>query len=174
MRFFAFLSLLVGFVFNPVLAGDLKVGDVAPTFSLPDQNGEMHSSAQYIGQWVVLYFYPKDDTPGCTTEACAFRDEYKVISAQNTQVVGVSVDDVDSHAEFSEKYSLPFPLLSDVDGKLAKGYQSLVDIGPINFAKRHSFIIDPEGKIAQIYRSVNASLHSQQVIADLKRLQTNY
>lgn len=171
MRVALIFSLFMVLLFNNAQADELKLGERAPVFSLPDQNGELHTSEQYLGKWLVLYFYPKDDTPGCTTEACAFRDEYKVITEQNTQVIGVSVDDISSHAAFSEKYSLPFPLLADTDGSLAESYQSLVALGPIRFAKRHSFIIDPQGNIAKIYRSVNASRHSQQVIADLRRLQ---
>ncbi len=165
-------SLFMINLFNVAIADDLKSGDLAPEFELQDQKGVSHNNAQYRGQWLVLYFYPKDDTPGCTTEACAFRDEYKVITEQNTQVIGISVDSVESHAEFADKYSLPFPLLADKGGDVARQYQSLASLGPIKFAKRHSFIIDPEGKIRKIYRSVSPSRHSQQVISDLVKLKS--
>jgi peroxiredoxin Q/BCP len=160
-------------MFNSANADNLKLGDTAPSFELQDQTGVFHKSEQYHGQWLVLYFYPKDDTPGCTTEACAFRDEYKVIIEQNTQVIGISVDSVESHAEFAGKYNLPFPLLADKGGIVAKQYQSLASMGPIKFAKRHSFIIDPEGKIRKIYRSVSPSRHSQQIISDLAKLKSD-
>jgi len=157
-------------MFNFAKADSLNIDDTAPSFELHDQIGQSHSLKGYQGQWIVLYFYPKDDTPGCTTEACAFRDEYKVISELNTQVLGVSTDSTESHAEFAEKYSLPFPLLADIDGQVAKQYGALASLGPIRFAKRHTIIINPDGKIKKIYRSVNASRHSKQVIGDLKIL----
>lgn len=160
-------------MFGQSNAETISVGQDAPEFTLVDQNGLSHSLQDYAGRWVVLYFYPKDDTPGCTKEACAFRDDYKVIVAQNTQVLGVSVDDQASHAEFAEKYSLPFPLLADEGGKVAKIYQSLTSLGSIKFAKRHTFIIDPNGKIKKIYRKVEAATHSKQILADLKLLKVN-
>ncbi len=156
---------------NVSQAGQLEIGAAAPEFNLYDQNGKTHSIKDYSGQWLVLYFYPKDDTPGCIKEACAFRDEYRVITEQNTQVLGVSIDSQESHAEFAEKYHLPFPLLADEGGKVAKRYQALFSLGPFKFAKRHSFIIDPKGIVRKIYRRVNASRHSQEIIADLKVLQ---
>lgn len=165
----SFLIACVAF-FNVAQADVLALDSPAPEFELPDQNDHIHMLEDYRGQWVVLYFYPKNDTPGCTTEACAFRDEYKVITALNTQVLGVSIDDQQSHAAFAEKYSLPFPLLADTDGLVARTYGALVALGPIKFAKRHTVIIGPEGTVKKIYRNVNASLHSQQVIADLKAL----
>ena len=160
-------------MFNKSHADSLTEGQDAPIFTLVDQTGTAHSLRDYAGRWVVLYFYPKDDTPGCTKEACAFRDDYKVIVAQNTQVLGVSVDSQASHAEFAEKYSLPFPLLTDEGGKVANSYQALTSLGPIKFAKRHTFIIDPEGKIKKIYRKVDANTHSKQILSDLQLLKTN-
>jgi len=167
----SFLMVLMT-MFNFARADVLKIDTMAPSFELEDQVGKSHLLSDYQGQWVVLYFYPKDDTPGCTTEACAFRDEYKVLSALNTQVLGVSMDSTESHAEFAEKYSLPFPLLADIDGKVANQYGSLASLGPIKFAKRHTIIISPEGKVKKVYRSVNATRHSQQVIKDLTRLKS--
>jgi len=159
-------------MFNVAKAESLKIGDAAPEFNLYDQSGNSHSIKDYSGQWLILYFYPKDDTPGCIKEACAFRDEYRVITEKNTQVLGVSIDSQKSHAGFAKKYHLPFPLLADEDGKVAKSYQSLWSLGFIKFAKRHSFIIDPEGIIKKIYRSVDVDKHSQHIIADLERLRS--
>ena len=164
------VTMVVLSMFNISHAGQLKIGNAAPEFELYDQNGKTHSIKDYAGQWLVLYFYPKDDTPGCIKEACEFRDEYRVITELNTQVLGVSIDSQESHAEFAEKYHLPFPLLADEGGKVAKSYQALFSLGPFKFAKRHSFIIDPKGIVRKIYRRVNASRHSQQIIADLKVL----
>ena len=171
MRSLGFSFLLAWLMlFNVAQADVLDINAPAPRFELQDQNGDTHTLNDYQGKWLVLYFYPKDDTPGCTTEACAFRDEYKVITELNTQVIGVSVDDQESHVKFAEKYSLPFPLLVDDKGKVAKEYGALAALGPIKFAKRHTIIISPEGKVKKVYRSVNASRHSHEVIADLKAL----
>jgi peroxiredoxin Q/BCP len=100
----------------------LAVGSPAPEFELPDQTGQLHSLEDYRSQWVVLYFYPKDDTPGCTTEACEFRDNIFAFRDLNAQILGVSLDDIDSHKEFAEKYDLPFPLLADIEGKTSSAY----------------------------------------------------
>jgi len=142
-------------------------GDVAPDFRLQDQNGEWHTLEQYRGQWVALYFYPKDDTPGCTKEACEFRDDYERLAQMGVTLLGVSLDDVKSHQAFAAKYHLPFPLLSDADGEVAKRYGSLFQLWPLKFAKRHSFIVDPEGRIARVYRNVEPESHSDEVITDL-------
>lgn len=171
MRWFNITLMLLMMAFMTTLKAEpLELGAPAPAFELKDQHGNSHTVEDYQGKWLVLYFYPKDDTPGCTTEACAFRDEYKVITALNTQVIGVSVDDQQSHADFAEKYNLPFPLLSDEDGLIADKYGALASLGPIKFAKRHTIIIGPQGQIRKVYRSVNASRHSQEVIADLQTL----
>jgi peroxiredoxin Q/BCP len=163
-------SLLLLFTAGNTQAAALKVGDPAPGFSLLDQNSKQQSLDDYRGQWLVLYFYPKDDTPGCTTEACEFRDDYYVLREMDVTVLGVSLDDVESHQEFAEKYHLPFPLLSDADASVAIAYGSLSKFGPIKFAKRHTFIIDPKGQIAKIYREVKPKEHSDQIISDLKTL----
>ncbi len=159
-------------IFNTVQADDLKIGDTAPELNLYDQEGKLHTIKDYTGQWLVLYFYPKDNTPGCIKEACEFRDEYRVIKEQNTQVLGVSIDSQESHAEFAEKYHLPFPLLADKDGAVAKSYQSLFSFWPMKFAKRHSFIIDPKGIIRKIYRKVDVDSHSKTIIADIELLRS--
>ena len=151
-------------------AAQLKPGDSAPPFSLLDQNAEQHKLENYRGAWVVAYFYPKNDTPGCTTQACAFRDDIYVLRSMGVNVIGISMDNVKSHKEFAEKYNLPFPLLSDADGQVARSYGSFSSYGPFKFASRHTFIIDPEGRIAKIYRQVSPKTHSDQVIADLKAL----
>ena len=167
--------ILMGLLFflNSALAADLQEGAAAPAFELQDQQLKVHKLGDFSGQWLVLYFYPKDDTPGCTKEACNFRDDYHQLKALQSQVIGISLDDTSSHEEFAEKYSLPFPLLADVNGDTARAYGALWKIGPIKFAKRHSFIIDPEGIIRKVYRDVDAETHSQQIITDLKQLQSS-
>ena len=165
--------LITVMIFNKVSAEEIKIGQDAPRFNLPDQAGLIRSLDDYAGMWVVLYFYPKDDTPGCTKEACAFRDDYKVMIEENIQVLGVSIDDQASHADFAKKYNLPFPLLVDTGGKIARSYESLTSLGPLKFAKRHTFIIDPNGKIRKIYRKVDVDNHSKQILADLQALKTN-
>lgn len=145
-------------------------GRPAPDFSLPDQSGAIHHLKGYRGQWVVLYFYPKDDTPACTQEACSFRDDWMQLKAMGAQVVGISVDDTASHQAFADKYHLPFPLLADRDGKVAATYGALWDFGLLRFAKRYTFLVNPQGDIARAYLKVDTSRHSREVIADLKAL----
>jgi len=148
----------------------------APDFSLPDQNGSTRSLSDYAGKWLVLYFYPKDDTPGCTTEACNFRDARDVIAQLgNSEVVGVSKDSVKSHKKFLEKYGLNFTLLSDPEHKVIEAYDSWK---PKKFmgreyigTQRNTFIINPDGQIAKEYIGVDPKTHAAQIIADLKSLQ---
>jgi len=128
-----------------VAADQLAVGQPAPEFELPDQTGQLHSLEDYRDQWVVLYFYPKDNTPGCTTEACEFRDNIFAFRDLNAQILGVSLDDVDSHREFAENHSLPFPLLADVDGNAAEAYGVKTRMFGMTVAKRQTFIIAPDG-----------------------------
>ncbi|QDX80434.1 peroxiredoxin [Denitratisoma sp. DHT3] len=142
----------------------------APAFALPDQAGKTRALEEWRGTWVVLYFYPKDDTPGCTTEACAFRDDLHKLAALGAQVVGISVDDSASHKAFAEKYHLPFPLLADKDGAVAGRYGALYDLWLMKFAKRYTFLIDPQGNIARRYLSVKVSRHSAEIIRDLQTL----
>lgn len=148
----------------------------APNFTLQDQNGEMHSLKDYAGQWLVLYFYPKDDTPGCTAEACSFRDGRDEISKLAT-VVGVSKDSVKSHKKFADKHHLNFTILSNEDHSVIEAYGSWQ---PKKFmgrdymgTSRDTFIINPEGQIAKEYRGVTPQNHAEQIIADLKKLQTS-
>lgn len=146
------------------------VGEAAPEFRLQDQAGEWHSLEDYRGKWVALYFYPKDDTPGCTKEACAFRDNIFAFDEIGATIIGVSLDDTESHREFAEKYSLPFTLLSDADGSTAEAYGVLSSRGTFRFAQRQSFIIGPDGTVRKHYAKVNAEEHSEEVLADLKQL----
>ena len=168
------LSLLIFIMlFSTASRAEIKEGQPAPDFEMFDQYNKPHKLSDYRGKWVVLYFYPKDDTPGCTTQACGFRDDIFKIRALNAEVVGVSVDNTESHAKFAEKHGLPFPLLSDGDAEVAKEYDSAWSLGPIKVAKRHTFIIDPDGKFAKIYRDVKPEENSNQVIQDLTNLQNN-
>ena len=154
-------------------AGELpKVGDAAPDFDLKDQNGESHQLKDFAGKWLVLYFYPKDDTPGCTQEACAFRDDLSKLTKLGAQVVGISVDDGASHAEFAKKYHLPFPLLADKSAEVAARYGALLDLGVFKIAKRYTFLIDTQGKVAKVYQKVETSRHSTEIIDDVKQLST--
>ena len=150
----------------------LKVGDKAPNFSLQDQNNITHTLSDYEGQWVVLYFYPKDDTPGCTTQACDFRDAVKRIIVSKAVVFGLSLDSVASHKLFAEKYNLPFSLLADETGEVSELYDSLRKL--LGYAKRNTFIVDPKGNIAKIYLSVDPKTHSEMVLSDLSNLQKAY
>jgi peroxiredoxin Q/BCP len=164
-----FLILLIAFLSAPLYAGEAPVtGMDAPSFNLQDQNGEWHTLEQYRGQWLAVYFYPRDDTPGCTTEACNFRDNIYAFKAIGAAVVGISVDDVESHKEFSDKYKLPFTILADEDSNTAKAYGVLRDYKLIKLASRQSFLIDPEGKIAKHYADVDPDTHTDEVLADIK------
>jgi len=147
----------------------LKVGEKAPNFSLQDQNNVTHTLSDYEGQWVVLYFYPKDDTPGCTTQACDFRDAVKRIIVSKAIVFGLSLDSVTSHKLFAEKYNLPFSLLADETGEVSELYDSLRKL--LGYAKRNTFIVNPKGNIAKIYLSVDPKTHSEMVLSDLSSLQ---
>jgi peroxiredoxin Q/BCP len=147
------------------------VGSPAPAFKLQDQTGKWHELSDYKGKWVVLYFYPKDNTPGCTTQACEFRDNIFAYRELGAAILGVSVDDVDSHKAFSDQYNLPFPILADHEKKTAAAYGTLTRyVGIAEMARRDTFIIDPEGKVAKHYVKVDPKGHSEAVIADLKQL----
>jgi peroxiredoxin Q/BCP len=146
------------------------LGSPAPEFELPDQDGQLHSLEDYRNQWVVLYFYPKDETPGCTTEACEFRDNIFAYRDLNAQILGVSLDDVESHKAFAENHGLPFPLLADPDGDAAMAYGVKTRMFGMTVAKRQTFIIGPDGAIAKHYEKVKPDEHSAQVLADLREL----
>lgn len=152
-------------------AGELPaVGSAAPVFKLQDQNGDWHALEDYRGSWLAVYFYPKDDTPGCTTEACNFRDNIYAFQAIGASVVGISVDDVESHRAFAEKYRLPFILLADVGGEVSREYGVLRDWKLMKIASRQSFIVDPQGVIVKHYGDVDPDTHTQEVLADLEAL----
>lgn len=147
-----------------------QIGALAPEFALADQSGVVHSLAQYRGKWVVLYFYPKDDTPGCTEQACKFRDDFAVLKILGAEVLGVSVDDAASHAEFSRKHKLPFPLLVDKDGIVANSYGSLRDLMLLKMAKRNTFLINPQGRIEKIYLGADSARNSAEIVTAIKQL----
>lgn len=171
-RFVSRLLLLLTTLFAASAQAQVPtVGSAAPEFALPDQNGVTRRLTDWRGKWLVLYFYPQDDTPGCTTEACTFRDDLAQLTALGAQVVGVSVDDSASHKAFAEKYHLPFPLLADTKTEVAQKYGALSNWVVMKMAKRYTFLIDPAGKIAKSYLSVDASRHSTEIVADLKQLQ---
>ncbi len=151
----------------------LTIGAPAPEFELSDQTGQLHSLEDYRDQWVVLYFYPKDETPGCTTEACEFRDNIFEFRKINVQILGVSFDDVESHRKFAENYDLPFPLLADTEGTAAEAYGVKTKMRGMTIAKRQTFLIDPAGNLAKHYDKVKPETHSAEVLADLKILGAN-
>ena len=147
------------------------VGAAAPEFKLQDQNGKWHELKDYRGKWVALYFYPKDQTPGCTAQACEFRDNIFAFRDANAQILGISVDDVESHKKFSEKHGLPFPILADSSKETAKKYGVLKTfLGTMELAKRDTFLIDPQGKIVKHYPDVDPKGHSQIVLNDIKAM----
>ena len=148
------------------------VGTEAPAFTLPDQNGKPVSLSEYRGRWVVLYFYPKDGTPGCTTEACEFRDNVFAFREIGATILGISVDNVESHEQFAARYHLPFTILADSEKNVARQYGVLHRmLGVMELARRETFIVDPQGRVAKHYREVDPGSHSKQVMADLKALQ---
>lgn len=155
---------------NAARAAAPAVGQDAPDFRLQDQNGAWHTLADYRGRWVALYFYPKADTPGCTREACEFRDNIFAFEEIGATILGVSVDAVKDQKKFADKYSLPFPLLADLDGKTAEAWGVLNNLGVMKLARRQSFLIGPDGKIAKHYTQVDPATHSKEVLADLKAL----
>jgi peroxiredoxin Q/BCP len=155
-------------------AGFPPAGAAAPDFQLPDATGREHRLSDYRGRWVVLYFYPADDTPGCTTEACQFRDLHAEMVAAGAVVLGVSPDDPASHARFRDKYGLPFPLLADVEHRVAEQYgawQLKTSYGRSQMGVvRSTFLIDPEGRIARVWPKVKADGHAAEVLAALDAL----
>ncbi|PKM86981.1 peroxiredoxin [Candidatus Falkowbacteria bacterium HGW-Falkowbacteria-2] len=146
----------------------LQIGTKAPSFEGVDQNGETHNLSQYQDSWILLYFYPRDSTPGCTEEACQLRDNFSDFEEINAVVIGVSPDSVQSHSRFATRHELPFTLISDPDKKI------IADYGADGDVKRISYLIDPDGKIAKTYPSVKPSQHAQEVLEDLTKLQVQY
>jgi len=154
------------------MAADVPaVGAVAPEFSLTTNESKQVSLKDFHGKWVVLYFYPKDGTPGCTIEAHNFQHDQPQYSQRNAVVVGVSVDTTDSHKEFCSKEGLNFKLLADTEHKVVKQYDSTMKYNGVEIAARNTFIIDPQGKILKAYTGVDPNKHSQEVLAALDELQ---
>lgn len=148
------------------------VGSHAPSFSLFDQSGKMHKLKDYAGSWVLVYFYPEDDTPGCTKEACRFRDSWNEIRRLRCTVLGISPDDTQKHAAFAKKYELPFALLSDPDHRISESYGTWVEkqfLGKRFMGiARTSFLIDAQGMIAKVYEHVKPETHADDVLTDLR------
>jgi peroxiredoxin Q/BCP len=171
----------------PGVAAKPEPGQVAPAFTLVDQNGKKHSLADYKGKWVVVYFYPKDQTPGCTTQACSFTENVFAFRKAGAQILGISVDDENSHKAFEkalstnarisadnqkaiQEHGLPFPLLADSTFATAKAYGVLIQRGPMTMASRDTFLIDPTGKVAKHYNVTPDKLegHSAELLADIE------
>ena len=152
----------------------MEINKTAPDFILCDLDGNKHKLSDYKGQWVLVYFYPKDNTPGCTTEACALRDNFPAFKKLKIQVFGISADSEKSHKKFVDKYQLPFTLLADEDKKTAKKYgvweeKSMFGVKYMGIL-RNSYLINPDGKIAKIYEKVKPSAHAEEVLKDIKEL----
>ena len=148
-----------------------RVGEAASAFELPDHEDRPRRLADFGGRWLVLYFYPRDDTSGCTEQAVQFRDALREFDHLNAVVVGVSVDDAEKHRAFRAKYKLPYTLLADVDGAVARSYGSLLDLGVLKLARRNTFLIDPQGRIAEVFRYANPSRNAREVIDVLRQRQ---
>lgn len=166
-----FIAFLVPLLISASRTAAPTSGSAAPDFTLPSQEGSLVSLKDYRGSWVVLYFYPKDQTPGCTREAHNFQADQSKYADLHSVVLGVSVDNVDSHKKFCAKEGLNFKLLADTDGKVSRAYGSLTNLGVVKFAARHTFLVDPTGKIAKSYTSVDPARHSEEVLAALGQLQ---
>jgi thioredoxin-dependent peroxiredoxin len=141
----------------------LSVGDTAPNFTVKDTTGHTVTLADAAGKQVVMYFYPKDDTPGCTKQACSFRDNYEQYTSKGITVFGVSMDDESSHQAFTAKFDLPFPLLADTDGAIAKAY----DVEGGGYAKRVTYVIGADGKISHVYTTIKTDTHATDVLEDI-------
>ena len=146
------------------------VGSPAPAFELPDQTGEIRRLEDYGGKWLVLYFYPKDNTPGCTTQACEFRDNIFAFRRLGAEIVGISLDDVETHLAFAEQHGLPFTLLADEGGTVAERYGVLRNFGVVKLASRQTFLISPDGLVARHYEKVDVNQHSEEVLRDIAAL----
>jgi peroxiredoxin Q/BCP len=175
MRSFALLLLTVAVVALCAVAADQPqpptAGNPAPTFSLPSQEGAQVSLDQFKGKWVVLYFYPKDFTSGCTVEAHNFQRDLDKYTQKDAVIVGVSVDNVDSHKSFCTKEGLNFKLLADSNHSVVEKYGSIMEYNGMTLAARNTFLIDPTGVIRKVYLKVNPQNHSEEVLADLQQLQ---
>jgi peroxiredoxin Q/BCP len=169
------LILIVIFVVPRMFSGSPAAapvaGNIAPDFTLTSQEDSAVSLKDYRGKWVILYFYPKDQTPGCTREAHNFQMDQAKYNGRNSVILGVSVDSVNSHKKFCTKEGLNFKLLADKEGRVSREYGSLTNLGVAKFSARHTFLIDPTGRVAKTYSSVDPSRHSEEVLAALDQLQ---
>lgn len=165
------LSILIPRLLSESRPATPHLGSAAPDFTLPSQHGTSVSLKDFRGNWIVLYFYPKDQTPGCTREAHNFQVDQPKYAQRHAVVIGISVDSVDSHKKFCTKEGLNFKLLADQDGKVSQSYGSLRDLRVVKFAARHTFLIDPTGKIAKAYTDVDPARHSAEVLTVLDQLQ---
>jgi peroxiredoxin Q/BCP len=147
-----------------------RVGDPLPAFELPDQSDRVRRSDEFRGRWLVLYFYPRDDTPGCTEQAAKFRDAMREFETAGATVCGISVDASETHAAFARKYNLPYALLADRDGRTAARFGSLLNLWLVKFARRNTFLADPQGRVAKVYLGVNPARNAREVLNDLKEL----
>ncbi|PCJ50518.1 MAG: peroxiredoxin [Gammaproteobacteria bacterium] len=171
---FKLITLLMTLLLAYPLFASPNVGSNAPDFTLKDQYGKSHALNDYKGQWLVMYFYPKDNTPGCSIEAESFRDNHKQFAKRKTSVVGISLDDVESHLGFSDTLNLNFSLLADEDKQVSKRYQVLTDLGLIAYASRETFLIDPDGRIAYHFDDVDPKTHIKLVLKKLDELKDIY
>ncbi|MCB1657948.1 MAG: peroxiredoxin [Pseudomonadales bacterium] len=165
-----FFSFLFAFTMSMSTWAATWVGTAAPQITLPDQTGKMRQLNDFKGKWLVLYFYPKNHTSGCTEEAKRFKENFAQFQKQNIAVVGVSLDSVESHKKFAQDLQLPFTLLSDSQKTLSKALGVLQGFGAFSFASRETFLIDPQGNIVYHYDDVNPQNHATQILADVKRL----
>jgi peroxiredoxin Q/BCP len=175
MKIVSLALLILALAVFPALAVDAQppaAGSPAPTFSLPNQEGAQVSLDQYKGKWVVLYFYPKDFTSGCTVEAHNFQRDLDKYTAKNAVILGVSVDNVDSHKSFCTKEGLNFKLLADSNHSVVEKYGSIMEYNGMTLAARNTFLIDPTGVIRKVYVKVNPQGHSEEVLADLQQLES--
>lgn len=152
---------------HPEKTGAVKIGDVAPDFTLPNQDGDPVSLSAYAGRWVVVYFYPADDTPGCTKESCAFRDAYEDFTDLGAEVIGISSDSVDKHKAFAAKHRLPFTLLADTDQEVRRTYGAKGKIGL--FPGRITYVIDPSGVVRKVFNSqFQVTRHHKEALATIR------
>ncbi len=147
----------------------LEINAIAPDFTLPDQDHKLHSLSDYFGRYILMYFYPADDTPGCTKEACVIRDMYIEFESNNVKVLGINSNGVESHKKFAAKYNLPFTLLSDTERKVIKAYDADKLLG----TKRMSYLISPQGTIAKVYKKVDPTTHGMEILKDIYALKEN-
>lgn len=168
-----FLGLLAAVAFPLLAASTPAPGSAAPEFTLNSQEGKPVSLKDFRGKWVVLYFYPKDFTSGCTIEAHNFQRDLSQYEQKKAVILGVSLDSADSHKQFCAKEGLNFKLLADTDHKVSSAYGSLTNLGVVKFASRQTYLIDPDGKIAKVFTDVNPTKHSEEVLAALSTLQSH-